>query len=218
MRLSKKEHVSNKHNVVYTVGHSNHSLDEFLELLRHSQVTAIADIRSAPYSRYSPHFNKDALRKELKNHGIAYVYLGKELGGRSEDPAFFDGNRISYERLAKAQPFLDGLSRVKEGAAKYKIALMCSEKDPLDCHRHLLVSRKLNEDGVQVMHILPDGRIEDHSATEARMLAKDGSEQGNMFHEANLVDPLVEAYERQARSVAYNRRDEQESKTTQKTA
>ncbi|MCH8863147.1 MAG: DUF488 domain-containing protein [Proteobacteria bacterium] len=213
-----KQSDSDERDVVYTVGHSNHSLEEFLKLLQNAQVTAIADVRSAPYSSYSPHFNKDALKEALKDHGIAYVYLGKELGGRSDDPSYFDGDRVSYQRLAETHLFLEGLKRVREGAARYKIALMCSEKDPLDCHRHLLVSRKLSEDGVQVLHILSDGTIEDHAATEARMLGSSNSEQGDMFHAARLVDPLVEAYERQAKSVAYRRSDDRNDKALRKTA
>ena len=194
--------------VVYTIGHSNHTLEHFTTLLRKAGVTAIADVRSAPYSRYAPHFNKDSLKEALKTAGIAYVYLGKELGGRSNDPSHYGSERVSYRRLAVTEAFAEGLKRVKEGAANYRIAMMCSEKDPLDCHRYLLVARRLAEQGVSVRHILADGEIEAQKATDARLMGDRQSQQGDFLESVAMIDPLDEAYERRERSVAHRRNRE----------
>ncbi len=155
---------------IFTIGHSNHSLQGFLTLLSKHWVSAVADVRSAPYSRFRPHFNRDALATSLEPHGIDYVFLGRELGGRPDDPECYEGGRVDYERVARTSGFRDGIARVIGGAARHRIALMCAEKEPLDCHRTLLVARALDEAGVAVAHILADGGIEPHGKTMDRLL------------------------------------------------
>ena len=108
---------------------------------------AVADVRSSPYSRHSPHFSRDELRAELRSEGISYVFLGNELGGRPKDRRFYCEGVADYEKMAQTPEFKTGLDRVIEGARKYRIALMCSEHDPLDCHRCLLVGRALAQRG-----------------------------------------------------------------------
>src|ERR1700720_1713717 len=120
---------------VLTIGHSALPYERFLELLRHYSVTAVADVRTAPYSRHSPQFNKDTLRNELRHDGIAYVFLGQELGGRPKDKQLFCKGVADYEKMARVADFAKGLDRVVEGAKNYRIAMMCSEHDPLECHR-----------------------------------------------------------------------------------
>ena len=136
---------------VLTIGHSTHSWERFLALLRSANVTAVADVRTSPYSRLYPHFNRDDLREELRADGISYVFLGKELGGRPSERRFYCEGVADYEKMAQASEFNKGLDRVVEGAKKYRIALMCSERDPLDCHRCLLVGRALAQRAVRVM-------------------------------------------------------------------
>ena len=155
---------------VLTIGHSIHALDAFIALLRRHDVSAVADVRSAPYSRFNPQFNREPLAEALAAAGIRYVFLGRELGGRSDDPACYADGRIRYERLAATESFRGGLDRVVDGAAKYRVALMCAEKEPLDCHRTLLVSRALDEQGVDVAHIHADGGLEPHQAAMDRLL------------------------------------------------
>jgi uncharacterized protein (DUF488 family) len=152
--------MSAQQSAVFTIGHSTHPIETFLELLRAHAVTAVADVRSAPFSRFNPQFNEDALAHSLKTADIAYVFLGRELGARSDDPACYEQGRVHYGRLAKTALFQAGLGRVLHGSEKQRIALLCAEKEPLDCHRTILVARALTERGVAVEHILADGRLE----------------------------------------------------------
>src|SRR5262249_44809331 len=135
---------------LFTIGHSTHSLEVFVELLTHHGVTALADVRSAPFSRFNPQFNKDALARGLNARGIRYVFLGRELGARANDSSLYENGRVRYARLAQTDLFKQGIARVIQGATEHRIALMCAERDPLECHRTLLVSRALDEQGVEV--------------------------------------------------------------------
>ena len=176
---------------IFTIGHSNHSLENFLALLSKHRVTAVADVRSAPWSRFNAHFNRNELAAALKARGIHYVYLGRELGGRPEDPTLYDdGGRVSYERVARTSNFRAGVARVVGGAATHRIALICAEKEPLDCHRTHLVAKEFDADGVEVMHILADGEIERHARTMDRQPKADP---GRKPEEDMFPDALIEA-------------------------
>jgi len=188
---------------LYTVGHSIHSLPRFIELLKGHRVTAVCDVRSAPYSRLHPHFNREPLREELKLHRIAYVFLGEELGGRSSDRSCYDAEgRVRYGRIADTDAFRQGLARVREGIETYRIALMCAEKDPLICHRAVLICRHLRDDtDLSILHILDDGQTERHEESERRLLRLARMEQGNLFK--SVQEQIEEAYEHQERRIAY---------------
>ena len=162
--------MSNSRQYVLTIGHSTHPLEVFLELLKQHDLTAVADVRSVPYSRFNPRYNREPFAEALVAKGIRYVYLGNELGGRSEDPSCYEDGRIRYDRVAATESFRNGLARIVDGAARYRIVLMCAEKEPLECHRTLLVSRALHEQGVDVAHIHPDGRPEPHDEAMDRLL------------------------------------------------
>ena len=174
---------------IFTIGHSNHSLEDFLALLSRHRVTAVADVRSAPWSRFNSHFNRNALSAALKVQGIRYVYLGRELGGRPDDPALYDdGGHVRYERVARTRDFQAGVARVVRGAANHRIALMCAEKEPLHCHRTHLVARALHAEGVEVAHVLADGGLEHHARTMNRLTANAGGKpDGDLF-----PDELIE--------------------------
>src|SRR5712691_7200087 len=144
---------------IYTIGHSTHSIEAFVELLRQHGITAVCDVRSRPYSRMNPQFNREELKDSLKSADIKYVFLGKELGARSEDKNCYRNGQVQYDLLAQTKLFQDGIKRVEKGVKEFRIALMCAEKEPLDCHRTILVSRKLFDDGLIINHILSDGQI-----------------------------------------------------------
>jgi uncharacterized protein (DUF488 family) len=191
---------ANKRHVL-TIGHSNHSLDAFVSLLQQHSVTAVADVRSAPYSRFTPHFNKEALQRALKDHRIRYVFLGRELGARSEDRSCYENGRVLYARLALTDVFRSGIDRVLHGAGEQRIALMCAEKEPLDCHRTLLIARALEEHGAAVDHILPDGGIESHGEAMLRLLDLLGLPRRDLFHSTEEL--IKDALARQEERIAY---------------
>ena len=187
--------------MLYTIGHSNHEITAFAELLRRHGITALGDVRSYPYSRYVPQYSRDPLKAALADAGIAYVFLGKELGGRSNNPACYRQGKVQYECLAQESSFAEGIKRVMQGIERYRIALMCAEKDPLNCHRALLVARKLFEARVPISHIHADGSLESHQAMESRLLATCKLPEGDMFK--GREEFVSEAYTIQGKRVAY---------------
>lgn len=186
---------------LYTIGHSTHPIEPFIELLKLHSITAICDVRSTPYSRMNPQFNRETLRDTLKQSGISYVFLGDELGARSKDPACYRDGKVSYALVAETPMFREGLERVKKGAENFKVALMCAEKDPLQCHRTILVARDLAREGVAVRHILADGGLETQEQVEERLLDKGKVTNTDLFLSHDEL--LDQAYERQARAIAY---------------
>lgn len=188
-------------NSVYTIGHSTHSAEAFLALLRQHDVEAVADVRSSPFSRFNPQFNREPLEQFLKTNGIRYVFLGKELGARSQDRSCYLDGRVQYGRLAQTPLFQSGLERVLQGAAKYRVALMCAEKEPLECHRTLLVARALAERGQPVLHIHADGHLETHEIALERLLDVTGLPKEDLFRSRQEL--LAEALARQEKHVAY---------------
>jgi len=186
---------------IFTVGHSTHSADQLRELLLRNGITAVADVRSMPFSRHNPQFNQPTLQADLKDAGIAYVFLGRELGARTEDQSCYVDGKVQYDRLAQTAPFQEGLDRVARGSIEYRIALMCAEKDPLTCHRTILVCRHLAARGIDVQHILADGRLESHEDAMARLLLELGMTAGDLFRSRD--DLLREAYARRGDQIAY---------------
>ena len=168
---------------LYTIGHSNHPIEEFIGLLTANGITAIADVRSRPYSRRYPQFNKDRLAARLAEHHIAYVFLGKELGARSDDPSCYEAGKVQYQRLAATELFQSGIQRVLAGAEKYRVALMCAEKEPLNCHRTLLVSRALEKTQASVTHVLSDGSLEPQDQTMSRLIDLVGLSKEDLFRD-----------------------------------
>jgi uncharacterized protein (DUF488 family) len=146
---------------IMTVGHSNHDEPTLLALLQQHEVQVLADVRSQPYSKYTTHFNSDQIKPALAEAGINYVFLGKELGGRPAESDFYDADgHVRYDLLAASPLFLKGIERLEKGIQNYRVAMMCSEENPLECHRHLLVGRVLAERGIELVHIRGDGRLQ----------------------------------------------------------
>lgn len=155
-----QEHSSNPLKI-YTIGHSNHSLETFLNLLRELRIDILVDIRSNPKSEIVSHFNRQFLQNSLRMHGFKYLYLGKELGGKPKDKDYYDATgRVLYDRIAKTPTFVDGIERLLRGIKMFRVALLCSEENPANCHRRLLVGRVLRDHGVSLEHIRGDGRIQ----------------------------------------------------------
>jgi uncharacterized protein (DUF488 family) len=157
---------------VFTIGHSNHPWAHFLELLRRHNVETVADVRSRPYSRFVPHFSKTRLERLLAEEGIGYLYFGAELGGMpsSKPPAGSTRGTVTYRSRSEETEFRRAIDRLLEAARARRIALMCRERDPLDCHRLHLICRHLAPTGVDIRHILPNGELEAQATTEQRLL------------------------------------------------
>ncbi len=187
---------------IYTIGHSTHSIEEFLSLLEHASIEGVADVRSTPYSRRQPQFNRESIQYALASRKITYVPLGAELGGRGNSHSERDEHgRIVYRSVAESDEFREGIQRVQTGSRRMKIALMCTERDPLNCHRGILVSRILAAQGIKVLHIHGDGRIESHRDAESRLLQMTGLRQMDLFQSEEQT--LAAAYERQEARIAH---------------
>jgi uncharacterized protein (DUF488 family) len=148
------------HLSIWTVGHSNHDIDHFAQLVSSEQVEFLADVRSYPYSRFAPQFNRDELEGTMDRHGVGYLFLGEELGGRPTRDEHYDADgHALYGPMSEVKAFADAIERLIAGAQRYRIALVCSEGDPQHCHRRLLVGKVLTERGIELRHILTDGTI-----------------------------------------------------------
>lgn len=159
-------------NIVYTIGHSNHEIDYFLTLLTAHHINCLIDVRSVPASAYNPQFNKPNLKNTLASKDIIYMHFGKEFGARQEQFELLDEEGIvSFERFQQTKQFRIGVERVHKGILKgYKIALMCSEGNPLECHRFSMVARVLEGEGITVLHILKDNELKSHQALEQNLI------------------------------------------------
>jgi len=186
---------------ILTIGHSNHSFERLIELLRMHGVAAVADVRSSPYSRYNPDFSREPLHDALKTRGILYVYLGRELGGRSDDPNSYVEGRVSYERLAQRPLFKTGIQQLLSGAQLFRTALLCAEREPLACHRTLLISTELTRMGVPVVHIHSDGTLESQEDAMTRLIKLVGLSEKDLYR--TRAELVAEACARQEKKVAH---------------
>ncbi len=190
---------------VMTIGHSNHAGDVFHGLLAEHAVAVLIDVRSAPYSRFHPQFNRAALARTLAGRGIEYVYLGNALGGRPASRDCYEDDRVRYDRVARTETFQRGLDQVLGHASRGRTALMCAEREPLACHRTLLIAPALDERGVEVAHILADGSLEAHAHTMDRLLASHGLAPGGDLLDSR-DDAIATAIRRATERAAFRRR------------
>jgi len=187
---------------LFTIGHSDHKMSQFLSLLVGHGIDAIADVRSHPYSRFHSQFNRETLAGSLKRLDIEYVFLGQELGARRSERDSYQGRKARYHLISKLPAFREGLDRLRHGIPSRRIALLCAEKDPITCHRMVLVCRHLRSDPIEIRHILGDGSIESMEEAETRLLDLVGLSPTDLFRgRAELID---EAYELQAERIAYS--------------
>ncbi len=153
---------------VYTIGHSNHTVEVWLALLRQYHVEVVVDTRSSPYSKYVPQFDRELVHRSLEQAGIRYLFLGAEVGGRPANPGYYDAKgRVIYGRLCDDANFKLAIARLENGMEQFRVALLCGEEDPAHCHRRLLIGRVLTERGHTMLHIRGDGRIESDETVAA---------------------------------------------------
>ena len=149
---------------IFSIGHSNQSIETFLALLRQHEIQILIDVRSSPYSKYVPHFNSTKLAVAVEQANIEYKFMGEELGGRPDGDEFYDAeNHVLYKRVAESPLFLKGIQRLIDIGVASRTVIMCSEEDPTICHRHLLIARVLTKQGVDLVHIRGDGHMQNEN-------------------------------------------------------
>lgn len=187
---------TSKHKI-YTIGYSSFEIDKFISVLMQYNITAVSDVRSSPYSKFKPDYNREYLSKKLKENGIQYAFLGNNLGARFEDRSVYRDGVVDFELARKLDCFKAGVDRLIEGSKKYTIVLLCAEKDPAECHRSILIARNITNI-FNVLHILGDSSIESQTQLEHRLEKRFGFDQAVLFG-----DTLKMAYDKQARKIAY---------------
>jgi uncharacterized protein (DUF488 family) len=186
---------------LFTIGHSNHTLDKFIGLLKQHNITAIADVRSIPFSRFNPHFNREALEASLRRANISYVHMGQQLGARRDEPECFVGKQANYELVAQLPNFRAGIARLLVGSQQQRIALMCAEKDPITCHRTVLITRAFRHSAITVSHILDSGALESAAAAEERMMDTTQTPRDDLFQ--SKEDLINAAYTKLGKELAW---------------
>ncbi|MEI6125143.1 MAG: DUF488 domain-containing protein [Pseudomonadota bacterium] len=191
-----------------TVGHSTLGVDAFIDLIKAYSINCIADVRSAPWSKHNPQFNREALQNDLKKNNIKYLFMGDCLGARYDDPMLlFSDGRVDFSKVRCMPAFQNGIERIQEGLRKgYRIALMCAERDPFDCHRFVLVARELAGNNILVQHIISVSDIVTQQELETRLLEKysKNTRQLTLFDpQKSLRERVGEAYALRNREIAY---------------
>jgi uncharacterized protein (DUF488 family) len=186
---------------LFTIGHSNIPAPRFTAMLRAAGADSVADVRSMPVSRFCPWFSAKNLAPLLAGESMSYLFFGEELGGRPRDPSLYCDGIADYDAMARQPSFQASLERLLHDAGRHRLCLMCSEREPLDCHRCLLVARALAVRGAKIGHILYDGAIEPHATTEQRLLRL--ADADNDLFASGQHARLAAAYRRRSRAVAY---------------
>lgn len=204
---------NNKKMNCFTIGHSTYESETFVKLLKLNNIEWLVDVRSVPYSQYNPQYNKENIKVFLENNGISYIFMGDLLGARYSNPELFfpDKEIVDFNKVRRTNEFNLGIERVIKGIKEgYKVCLMCSEKDPFECHRFVLVSCTLAKKGIDVKHILENGDVIFNEALEERLLSKYKIEYGNptLFDSTKTKEAAIEeGYEKRNRDIGYIRAD-----------
>lgn len=191
-------------NPLHTIGYSTRQFDDFAHALRAHEITVVCDVRSSPFSKRNPAFSRRDLEASLRQLGIKYAFLGEELGARPPDSECYINGQARYELLAKRPAFQAGLKRIVAGLERYRPVVLCAEREPIECHRTILVCRHLLAYGVDIRHVLGDGKIETHADLERRLVRTLKLEPPPMFATpSEWRTAIEEAYELQSRKIAY---------------
>lgn len=196
-------------NCIYTIGYTAFSINEFIETIKNFGISCVIDVRSSPFSNYYTDYNKDTLERTLKEHNILYRNYANEFGARQTNPAFYSGDIVDFDKFIKSAQFLEGVSKVKKGIERgYSFVLMCAEKDPIKCHRSIMLGKGFSENGFDVKHIVSKTEIESQRELEERLL--------EMYHqdrfqltlfggEQSASELLADAYKKQNLAIGYNK-------------
>ena len=191
-----------KEKVLYTIGHSRHSIAHFINLLKEHAVSLIFDVRSIPYSRRNPQFSQKSLVEQLANEGITYIFSGKELGAKSPAPDCYVNGKVQFDLIATKPEFTHGLERIIDKTGEFKPALLCAEEDPLICHRTILICRHLRDRVNSILHIRGDGSMETNEMFEQRLVKATGSGEADLFDTETSI--IGRAYDLQGQRISYS--------------
>lgn len=199
---------------IYTIGYSGFSLDDFIKCLKHYKISSLIDVRSTPFSQYFQEYNKDYLQKKLKSEGIIYRNYREEFGARQTNIEYYPNGYLDFNLFTKSFSFLQGIEKIEKGInLGYVFALMCAEKDPISCHRNIMVGKAMAEMGFLIKHIHADCSLENQEEIEERMLKEYFPERNQLsFFEENQSDEdLIRiSYERKNREIGYKIAEDEE--------
>ena len=192
----------------FTIGHGNYPIDQFITFLQSVSIDLIIDVRSSPYSRFNPHFNREKLEKSLIMNNIGYRYLGDKIGGRQSDPCLlFPDGTVNYRKVQETEKFQEGINEVLSILSSgNKIALMCAEKEPERCHRFALISPVVQAKGISVIHIRSEGKLQANEDLERELV-------DSFFYTSQVsitgepVDFVSLMYEMMNQKIAYKSKD-----------
>jgi uncharacterized protein (DUF488 family) len=188
---------------LFTIGYAGRTIDDLIALLERHEIASLCDVRSMPYSSRYPLYNREPLKKALKSRNIEYVFLGDELGARPNDQSCYVDGKASYQKIAATTLFKSGLERIELGMRKgCVLALMCAEKDPLTCHRSILICRSLRGQGIDIRHIIDHEATETQADLENRLIAQ-LKLHPDMFRDMDANDLVERAYDVQGDRIAY---------------
>lgn len=195
---------------LFTIGHSQYSIDYFIGLLNKYGIDYLLDVRSTPYSKYAEQYNKENISRELKSANIKYSFLGKYFGARPQNTELYaDEGYLDFERVRGSQDFNKGIENVILGLNQgHKIALMCTEKEPIDCHRAILVARAFEIQMIYAKHILSNGKILTQQQLDEQLLQKyfpDRRQLSLFTYERQISEEeyLAEAYKKRNMEIGY---------------
>lgn len=196
-------------NCVYTIGYTAFSVNEFIEVIKHYNINCVIDVRSSPFSNYYNDYNKDNLESTLKKHNILYRNYANEFGARQTNPIFYSGDIVDFDKFIKSPQFLEGVSKVKKGIERgYSFVLMCAEKDPVKCHRSIMLGKGFSENGFDVKHIISKTELESQKELEERLLEMyhhDRFQLTFFCEQQSDSELLADAYKMQNWAIGYNK-------------
>ncbi|GKX66882.1 DUF488 family protein [Inconstantimicrobium mannanitabidum] len=197
---------------IFTIGHSNYPIDYFISLLKINKINCVVDVRSTPYSKYTPQYNREEVKKLLNIKGITYIHMGEEFGARREKKELYSKEGyLDFEKTRKDSIFLSGVDRIINGCKKgYNIALMCTEKDPFDCHRCIMVGKGLEDNGFEVDHIMQGNKHIKQKEIERKLLDKYFKDRNQIMLESvqgkilSIEEMIEESYKKRNKEIGYH--------------
>lgn len=197
-------------NCIYTIGYTAFSINEFIAVIKHYGINCVIDVRSSPFSNYYIDFNKDVLKNTLKKQNILYRNYALEFGARQSNLVFYSNDIVDFDKYIQSEQFLNGVFKIKKGIEMgYTFVLMCAEKDPINCHRSIMLGKGFSNNNFTVKHIISKTELESQKDIEERLLNlyyKDRFQITFFNEELSEEKLIVEAYKKQNIAIGYNRK------------